>query len=90
VVNATQPAILIATKKEFRKTMWAVSIEQTDLAAGIPEGDEVLAKQPHAYRRTVRTRKFLTEKSWLPKEALQFSHRFARRDARQDLVAFGV
>ena len=44
VVYTTKPAFLVASQKEGGKSMWAVLIEDTNIAIGITEPDQVFAK----------------------------------------------
>ena len=53
VIDAAQPAFLVAAEKQRGATMRTIFVQEPDAALGVAEGDEVLAQQPHPYRRAV-------------------------------------
>ena len=65
-------------------------IEQADLAVGIPERDQVFAKQPHSQRRTVAFRQIAGLQDRNPILPHQFAHGSSRPDAREEqILGFG-
>jgi len=61
-------------------------VQQADLPAGVPEGDEVLAHQPNPHRRAIRRRQLLAQKRGLPELPEQATHGRAGADAGEDLI----
>src|SRR5580700_9867361 len=53
VIDATQPALLVAPEKQRGATMWTIFAEELDPAVAVTERDEVLAQQPDAHRRAI-------------------------------------
>jgi len=53
VINATQPALLVAPEPQRGAAMWTIFVEEPDPAVAVAERDEILAQQPDAHRRTV-------------------------------------
>jgi hypothetical protein len=62
VVDASQAALLVPSEEQRRATMGAVCIEETDSARAVAEGDEILAEESHADRRTVLLWNFVAQK----------------------------
>ena len=57
VIDAAQPAFLVAPEEQRGAAMRAVFVDQTDAALAVAERHEVLAEQPDAHRRTIRLRR---------------------------------
>ena len=53
VIDAAQPAFLVAPEEQRDAAMRAEFVDQTDAALAVAERDEVLAEQPDAHRRAV-------------------------------------
>src|SRR4029077_3716530 len=51
VINATQPALLVAPEPQRGAAMWTIFVEEPDPAVAVAERDEILAQQPDAHRR---------------------------------------
>jgi len=54
VIDAAQPAFLVAPEKERHAAMRTILLDQPDAPLGVAEGDEFLAHQFDAHRRAVR------------------------------------
>ena len=52
--------------------MWAMGVDEADRPIRIAKGQQILAQQAHAHRRTIFFRDFLAEHGWLPVAAEQF------------------
>ena len=86
VVHAAQPAFLVAPEEQLGQAVRAMRVQQADLPAGVPEGDEVLAHQPNPHRRAIRRRQLLAQKRGLPELPEQATHGSAGADAGEDLI----
>jgi hypothetical protein len=53
VVHAAKAGFLVPSKEQRGATMWAVVLDQADLAVAVAEGDELLAQQLHPHRIAV-------------------------------------
>ena len=59
VIDAAQPALLVAAEKERRAAVAAIGIDKADTPRAVAEGDQVLAEEPHPHRRAVTLGNFL-------------------------------
>jgi hypothetical protein len=87
VVDAAQPVLLVAREDHGGGTVRAGMVHQADTAAGVAEGDEVLAQQAHAVRLAVGHH-VGTAQERDPVQAHQRAHRRAGPDPHQALVVF--
>ncbi len=88
VIDAAQPALLVAAEEQRRGAMRAALVEQADAAVGVAEQHQVLAQEPHAHRRRVRLGDLMGERRRNPIAAHQFAHRRAGADAGEQFVFF--
>ena len=54
VIDAAQPAFLVAPEEQRDAAMRAEFVDQADAAVAVAERDEILAEQSDAHRRAVR------------------------------------
>ena len=53
VIDAAEPARLVAAEKQGRGAVWATLVEETDAALGVAERDQPLAQKLDADRHAV-------------------------------------
>ena len=53
VIYTAQPVLLIPSKEERSALVRTVVPEQTDRAAAIPEGDQILTQEPYTHGRAI-------------------------------------
>ena len=53
MVDAPESVLLVASEEHARATVGTAVVDHADVSGGVPVGDEVLAKQPHAERLAV-------------------------------------
>src|SRR5260370_2189617 len=46
VIDATQPALLVAPEKQRGTAMWTIFVEEPNSAVAVAKRDEILAQQP--------------------------------------------
>ena len=88
VVNAAEPRPLVAAEPQRGEPVGAVLVQNTDVAIGVAEGDQVLAKQAKADRRTVRLRQLRVEHRGEPVAPKSLAHGGARADLGYLFVLF--
>src|SRR5205823_4247170 len=86
MVDAAQPALLIAAIPERDPPMRAELLQQTDAAIAIAEGDEVLAQQLDPHRRAVGLGQLARQQRRQPVPPQEFAGRRPRADSRDQLV----
>ena len=86
VVDAAEPALLVATVEERRAAVRAVLGDEPDLAPAVAEGDQVLAEQPHLLRRAVGRGQLVRGQAGHPVLAQQPAHGRATADPTEKLV----
>ena len=89
VVDAAQPALLVAAEEERGATVRAVGGHQPDGALGVAEGDQVLAEQPHLLGLAVGLGQLAGGKGGQPVLAQQVAHERATPGTAQKLVVLG-
>src|SRR5207248_122594 len=55
VVHTAQAVFLVPAEEQGSSTMWAVVLDQSDVAAGVAEGNELFAEHQDPQRITVRS-----------------------------------
>ena len=88
MIDAAQPAFLVAAVKQRRAPVRAEGVEQTDVAPGVAEGDQILAQQADTERCAVLLIQFPGQQRRLPVPAQQFTHWRPRTDADQTFIVF--
>jgi len=86
VVNATQPALLVAPEPQRGAAMWTIFVEEPDPAVAVAERDEILAQQPDAHRRTVGPGDLARQQRRDPIATHRLAHRRSRAGPGQQLV----
>src|SRR5262249_23911591 len=88
VIDAAQPALLVASEEERRPAVRAVRGQQPHAALGVANGQQVFAQQANAHGWPVRLRQLRAEQGRLPVMAHEMAHRSAGAHACQELVFF--
>src|SRR4029077_18544359 len=88
VIEAAQPALLVARVDERGAPVRAVFVEHADASFRVAEHDEILAEQPYALGRTVRLRDFLRQAGRDPVAAHDLAHRGIALDPAEQIVFF--
>ena len=83
VVDAPQPALLVAAEEQRGAAVGTELVEQADAAAGVAERDEVLAEQAHAHGRAIGLRQLPAEQRRQPVAAHRGAHGGGVADAGQ-------
>src|SRR5580698_5505026 len=85
VIGATQPAFLVAAKKQRGAAMWAAMVEDADLPGAVAERDQLFAEQHQPQRGAVRLelRRQTGRDPVLPQ---QRAHRCAGADPGEEFV----
>jgi len=65
-------------------------VQQADLPAGVPEGNEVLAHQPNPHRSAIGRRQLLAQKRGLPELPEQATHGSAGADSGENFIVLGI
>ena len=86
VVDAPQPALLVASEEERDAAMRTELVEEPDAALGVAERDEVFAEELDAHGRTVRLGQLPREQRGDPVPTHRVAHRRAGTNLRQELV----
>ena len=86
VIGAAQPALLVPPEPERDAAMGAELVDQPDPVLAVAEGNEPLAQELDAHRRTIRRRKLVRAQGREPIAPHQISHRGARGDFGQLFV----
>src|SRR6185437_10335996 len=71
MVNAAQPAFLVAPEEQRRAAVRAIGIDESDPAGAVAKRDQILAQKPHPDRRAVLFRQFTRQRGRLPIAAEQ-------------------
>ena len=87
VIDAAQPALLVAAEEQRGAAMRAAMIHHADATLAVAEGDQLLAEQHQAGGRAVAF-EFGREQCWQPIVPHQPAHGGARADLRE-FRAFG-
>ena len=88
VVDAAQPALLVASKEEGRQLVRAERVEDANLALGVAEGHQVLVHDAEAHRRAVGLRQLVRNKRREPETTEKLAHRRAGPGLGQELVLY--
>src|SRR5205823_9522915 len=88
VVHATQAALFVTREEQRGAAVWAVVLEQPDLALRVAEGDQLFAEQQDTHRVAVGSWQLAREHGWHPVLAHQRAHRRPRSDAGNQLIIF--
>jgi hypothetical protein len=86
VINATQPALLVAPKKQRGAAMWTKFVEEPNPAVAVAERDEILAQQPDAHWRAVGLGDLARQQRRDPIATHRLAHRCPGAGAGQKLV----
>ena len=86
VINAAQATSLVAAEEKGSQSVGAVLVQQSHLAIGVPEGDQILAQQPDSHRGTVGFGQFRGEQGGHPVAAHDFAHGRALAGPGQDFI----
>jgi hypothetical protein len=86
MVDAAETAAFAATEVERSAAMRTALAEQSDLARAVAERDEILAEDPHADRRRIRTGEIGRLQDRQPVLPEEVAHERPRSDARQGFV----
>ena len=88
VIDAAQPAFLVAPEKERHAAMRAILLDEADAPLGVAEGDEFLAHQLYAHGRAVRFGDLVRQAGGDPIAPHRIAHRRAGADAGDQFVFF--
>ena len=77
VIDAAQPALLVAPEPQGGAAMGAILVDEPDPALAVAKGDEVFAQEPHPHRRSVGLGEFAREQGRDPIEPHRAAHRRA-------------
>ena len=86
VINATQPALLIASEPQRGATVWTIFVEQPDPALAVAERDEILSQQPDARWRAIGLGDLARQQGRDPIPPHHLAHRCPRSGPGQQLV----
>jgi hypothetical protein len=86
VIDATQPAFFIAAEEQRSPAVRTIFIQKPDAALRIAKGDQILAQQPHAYRRAIGLGDLAPEQRRNPVPSHRFAHRGTGRHPGDQLV----
>ena len=86
VIDAAQPAFLIAAEEKIRATMRARRLDQPDAASRITEGEEIFAEHAHPQGRAIGLRQLARQRHRQPVAPEVLAHRRAGAGARQNFV----
>ena len=89
VIDAAQPAFLVAAEEQGRRAMGTALVQQPDAAGGVAERDQPLAQELDADRRAVGLGKLLGEQRRYPIAPHEIAHRRSRTGPRQQIIFFG-
>jgi hypothetical protein len=89
VIEAAQPALLVAREHQRRASVRAIFVEYADAAFAVAEYNEILAEQAHLDRRAVGLGHFLGQAGRDPVAAHDLAHRRVALDAAQQVVFLG-
>ena len=88
VVEAAQTAFLVAPEEQRGLAVRAELAEHADTPVGVAEGDEILAEEPDANRRTIALDQLLREQRRYPMSPHQPAHGGVAFDAAEQFVLF--
>ena len=88
VIDAAQPAFLVAPEKQRHAAVRAEFVDEADAAVAVAERDEVLAQQLHPDRRAVGLGDLARQAGRDPIPPHRIAHRGARSDAGDQFVFF--
>src|SRR5262249_20076589 len=83
LIGAADAVFLIATEVERRTAVRAEFIDQPDLAVAVAKGEQLLAEDLRAHRRTIRLGDLAREQDRHPVAAHQVAHRRAGAGAHE-------
>jgi hypothetical protein len=86
VIDAAQPAFLVAAEKERGAAMRAIFVEEPDPPLAVAKGDEVLAQEPHPHRRSIGLGDLAREECRDPVAPHRVAHRAALPHPGDQLV----
>jgi hypothetical protein len=89
VIEAAQPAFLIAPEDQRGTPVRAIFVEHPDAAAAVAEHHQILAQQAHLDRRAVGLAHLLRQAGGDPMAAHDLPHRRIAFDAAQEIVLLG-
>jgi hypothetical protein len=89
VIDAAQPAFLVAPEKQRDPAVRAELLDQADAAGAVAKCDEVLAQQPYPHRRAVGFGDLAREAGGDPIPPHRIAHRGALPDAGDQFVFLG-
>ncbi len=88
VIDAAQPAFLVAAVEHVRAAMRAADVDEADASLGVAEGDQLFAHDRDANWHAIRFRQFLGQGDRLPEAPEIRAHAGARISAGQEFVVF--
>ena len=90
VIDAAQPALLVAAPEQVGAAMRAIRVKQPELAVGGAKGDEFSPKHVHSDRRAVTVRDLLRNHDWNPEPAEQLTHSGSRPTRTSSSLSSGL
>ena len=88
VIDAAQPALLVASEEERDAPVRAELVEESDAAVRVSKRHQVFAQELDAHGRTIGLRKLRREQRRDPVTAHGVSHRRSGTNAGDELVLF--